>query len=739
MSGDCLDHYELIEEVGRGGGGFVWKARDTKLGREVAIKILSTEKSLDPDRRKRFFREAQAASNLNHPNIVTIHEISSDAGKDFIVMEYVRGESLSRWIAPGGMNLADVLDIAVQISNGLAKAHSAGVVHRDIKPSNIMVDGDGRVKILDFGLAKLMPSAVVEQGENPEAAALHTLDGVIIGTVSYMSPEQATGREVDARSDIFSFGALLYEMLTGRKPFKGDTDRATLRQICSSTPPAPERLRPGIPHSLCQLLARLLEKEPGKRYQNMADVAKDLLIIQGGKLPGTALPVSDVTTVTIERPPVHPSRRRRLIAALSLLAALIAVSLIPSVRNQIAAWIQLVRGTDTSGAFESYTKGKEALQRYDRKAKLELAMKLFREAMRKDKNYALAYAGLAEAMWRQYRENPDDTLLANALETARQAVRLGDHFAITHAILGAIQWEKGDRQNGRDSLLRALDLDPRCEKAHYMLALSNAVVDNWEQAGAPLNKALELGPDNWANHSLRAFIFHRRNQYREAIASYQEALRLAPDNAQVWRDISVSFEMAGRTEDAASALQQSLSIEPSHRAYSNLGTLRFFQGQYAESARLMEKAIEMGATRYLMWGNLADAYRWVPGEEEKSKKAFKVALRQVQQWLDTHPEDASAKSTLAVYLAKTGQPEKGLAIMDTLPESARNRADIQYEMSVICELAGMREKALQQLELCLNNKYVVEEIEADPELRNLRRDPQYQLLLTKFTSGRRHK
>jgi serine/threonine-protein kinase len=735
MAGDRLDHYELIEEVGRGGGGSVWRARDARLGREVAIKILLPGTGFDPNRRKRFLFEAKTASNLNHPNIVTIHEINSIGGRDFIVMEFVHGSPLSGRIPPGGMNIDAALNIAVQVAGALAKAHAAGIVHRDVKPSNIMIDVDGRVKILDFGLAKPLKDAVSKSAEETQAEAPRTLHGVIVGTICYMSPEQASGLEVDARSDIFSFGAVLFEMVAGRKPFLGDSDTATLRQICYRAAPRAERFRPDAPPALCRVLEQLLEKEPEKRYRSMAEVAKDLAAIQEENRRGLASPPL-VETVSMERRPSPPRRRKLLVAALGLLAALGAASV--AFWGRAGEWVRSGRGGgDRSAAFELYKKGKMALQRYDRRQNRELAMTLFREATQKDASYALAYTGLAETIWRQWRENPDASLLAAARENAERGVRLGEHFAVAHAVLGGIQLEGGDRQKGRDSLLRAIELDPRCLDAHHVLAQLYARTDQWEQAQDHLSKAMALAPDDWANHSLRAFLFHRRGQYNEAVASFQDALRLAPDNAQALRDLSASFHMAGRYEEAASALQQSLAIEPSQRAYGNLGTLRFFQGRYAESARLFEKAIEEGATRYQAWGNLADAYRWTPGEEKKAPEAFRVALRLVRQWLESQPDDASAKSSLAVYLAKTGQPGEALAGLAALPESARRRADIQYKMAVVNELAGRRRDALQHLAQCLQIGYAVKEIEADPELRRLRLDPNYHLILANSAGARR--
>ncbi|MCC6369098.1 MAG: protein kinase [Bryobacterales bacterium] len=731
MRTECLGHYELIEEVGRGGGGTVWKARDMKLDREVAIKILSREETVDADRRGRFLLEAKAASNLNHPNIVTIHEINSDGGRDFIVMEFVHGTPLSRKITPQGMVIEEAVTIAAQIASALANAHDAGVVHRDVKPSNVMVDSEGRVKVLDFGLAKLIEGTRLKvlAGSRPDTP--RTIRGTIMGTIFYMSPEQACGGEVDARSDMFSFGTMLYEMVTGRKPFAGENDLSTLSRICSAAQPDPESFRQDIPAPLLGMINRLLEKEPRKRYASMADVACGLQAIRDGRRVA-----ADTPTVSMVRPPKSRGRRRWLIPAVGL-AVLLGVGS-PFVVNRVGEWGLLSRVRVTGGgAFELYARGKTALLRYDRRENRELAVSLFQQAARRDPNYALAYAGLAEAMWRQWQENPDPSLLAKALESAQLAVRRGGHFAVPHAVLGAIQLERADdRSKGIDSLRNALDLDPRCVEANYALARFYALTDNWEQSRAYLARAFEVMPEYWANHCLRAFLFHRRGQYQAAIDSFQEALRLAPDNAQAFRDLSTSYYMAERYEDAASALQRSLAIEPSHRAYSNLGTLRFFQGHYAESASLMEKAIEMGSTRYQTWGNLADAYRWVPGMEQKSGNAFRVALRLVQQWLEAHPGDVSAKTSMAVYLAKTGQPLEAVAVLEGLPASSLQRADIQYKLGVVSELAGRRPAALASLERCLKIGYAVRELEADPELQALRRDPRYQLMLARSAGMR---
>ncbi|UCC45308.1 MAG: protein kinase [Candidatus Zixiibacteriota bacterium] len=256
-------HYRIVERLGAGGMGEVYLAKDTKLDRQVAIKFMPAQLASDEDFKARFTREAQAAAKLNHPNIVSIYEIGEHLGRPFFVMERVEGRSLAD-IMKKELALADILDKAVQLCEGLQAAHKAGVVHRDVKPSNIMIDQEGRARVLDFGLAAV------------QGAEHLTRTGSTLGTMGYMSPEQTSGAKIDHRSDLFSLGVILYEMFTGRHPFRRDNDAATIRAITTETPEPLARYRAGVPDSLQQVVSKLLEKQPDLRYQSAADVAADL-------------------------------------------------------------------------------------------------------------------------------------------------------------------------------------------------------------------------------------------------------------------------------------------------------------------------------------------------------------------------------------------------------------------------------------------------------------------------------
>jgi Tol biopolymer transport system component/predicted Ser/Thr protein kinase len=300
MVGQTLGHYRIEAKLGVGGMGVVYRARDTRLNRLAALKFLPPDKVADPDRKRRFVQEAQAASALNHANIVTIYEIGSDHGVDFLAMEYIAGKTLDELIPRGGMRLAKLLKYAIQVADALTRAHAAGIVHRDIKPTNIMATPEGHVKVLDFGLAKLTERTPEEDPFDHFAstrdAPPRTEEGALVGTVAYMSSEQAAGRKVDSRSDIFSFGSLLYEMATGRRPFQGDTTMSTMAAILTKEPQAVHELAPDAPRDLERIIARCLRKDRDRRFQHMDDVKVALEDLkeesESGKLETAAAPAT---------------------------------------------------------------------------------------------------------------------------------------------------------------------------------------------------------------------------------------------------------------------------------------------------------------------------------------------------------------------------------------------------------------------------------------------------------------
>src|SRR5216683_7048885 len=276
VAGQKIGPYEVAGQIGAGGMGEVYKARDPRLGRDVAIKVLPAIFSSDPDRLQRFAQEARAAAALNHPNILAIFDIGEDKGAPYVVSELLEGETLRERLRSGALSTRKAIDFALQIAHGLAAAHEKGIVHRDLKPENLFITHDNRVKILDFGLAKLTrPEEHSSAGDAP-TMQVATDPGVVMGTVGYMSPEQVRGKPADHRSDIFSFGSILYEMLSGKRAFHGDSPADTMSAVLNEDPPGISQLAPTTPPALQRVVHRCLEKNPKQRFQSAGDVAFNL-------------------------------------------------------------------------------------------------------------------------------------------------------------------------------------------------------------------------------------------------------------------------------------------------------------------------------------------------------------------------------------------------------------------------------------------------------------------------------
>ncbi|MBZ5592242.1 MAG: serine/threonine-protein kinase [Acidobacteriia bacterium] len=315
MIGKTISHYRILEMLGEGGMGQVYAAEDIQLHRVVALKILPQEMALDPERLQRFQREAQAVAALNHPNVVTLYGVDQADGLHFLTMELVDGKTLAKLIPPRGFALPQFLKIAVPLADAISAAHQRGIVHRDLKPANVMVGEDGRLKVLDFGLAKLKHDEAIGSEAitvtEPELTAPHH----VMGTAPYMSPEQVEGKPVDARSDIFSLGVVFYQMATGARPFGGDSAMSVLSSILKDSPPAPAEVNPAVPHDLDRIIRRCLAKDPARRYQSAVDLHNDLDELQQQVASGEAFEVA------------RPSARRRLPRRFAMIAASVLIAI----------------------------------------------------------------------------------------------------------------------------------------------------------------------------------------------------------------------------------------------------------------------------------------------------------------------------------------------------------------------------------------------------------------------------
>ena len=729
--GRAISHYRLIEPIGAGGMGIVWKARDTHLERDVALKFLPPDCTRDAGRRERFIREAKAASALNHPNIVTIYDIAVADGVDFIAMEYIRGQPLSKILRAGRLHPDQTLRLASQMAGAMGKAHRARIVHRDIKPANIMITEDGLVKILDFGLAKL--SAPDQPTADPDAqSASLTAPGAVMGTVGYMSPEQILGEPAGAPSDVFSIGAVLHEMLVGRPVFAGVAKTEIVRRVLSADA-VPPPTGPGIPVRFGEIVGKCLSKAPESRYSNAAELAADLHSVADLLTP-FASPSDDVATSTqhagASRRPT-PGRRRRPRIATGLCAAVIVAA-----GASWRLWGNSTRsGTAGSGSLQAlssaqlYSEARSLLQRSDRKGNVDRAIETLSAALGKDPQNAAAHAALAEAYVRRNTASRDPQWVKAALESARRSVELNPDLAVAHVALGTALAESGNLEAATVQLERALTLDSLSSPAHTVLGKVRSRQDRRPEAEQLMRKAVELNPADWFAFAELAAFYYRQARYGEAIANWQHALKIAPDNVSLLRSLAAGYHMQDRYDEAAATLQRALELEPNAATWANLGTARFFQGQYSAAATAMEKSVELNPNNDLYWGNLGDAYRWIPAQSAKAKDAYTRAIALVTEALQASPDDADMRSSLAVYRAKSGDR---IGALEEVGEVAGMRAKTPgtwFQLALASEISGSREQALRCLEAAMRAGYSMREIAAEPELAPLRSDIRYHRLL----------
>src|SRR5579864_5062667 len=454
LPGQRISHYQIASKIGEGGMGAVYRAIDTNLGRTVALKVISRP-FISADDKRRFAREAKAASALNHANIVTIYEYNSDHGIDFIAMEFVEGSALDKLLKQGGTPLSTLLDYARQVAGALAKAHAAGIAHRDLKPGNIMITGDGVVKVLDFGLAKQSRDA--EGGEGTVTMAL-TQIGAVLGTPSYMSPEQAMGEPADFRSDIFSFGIILYELVCGRRPCQGSDAQTTLRQIVYKEPSPVEEVNQSLPQDLAALIAECLRKDREQRLQSMGDASERLRSI-------AEAPAATATATAAPTPAASPSIRFpwRRVAKWSLWAAAgIAIA-----AGGVRWGPRMIQRTAllAPDSFQQYQKATALLKKKYRKSYLDEAITTLDQAIAANPKHAASYAALAEAYVARYEGANDPQWLKLAADSAQKAAELDPDLSAAQAVVGLTAMVQQSYEKADAALQRALELDPQNARA----------------------------------------------------------------------------------------------------------------------------------------------------------------------------------------------------------------------------------------------------------------------------------
>jgi serine/threonine protein kinase/Tfp pilus assembly protein PilF len=706
MTGRSLAHYSITGQIGAGGMGVVWRAWDTKLQRDVAIKTLPPQP--DMDARRRFFREAQMASALNHPNIVTVYEIDSDGETDFIVMEYVQGRTLQSILRNERPPFAQALHWAIQAVDGVARAHAAGIVHRDLKPGNLMVTDDGRVKVLDFGLAKSAPES--SAGADAATETRLTAYGNIVGTPSYMSPEQLVADAVDLRSDVFALGIILYELFTGINPFSGDTRVDSVTRLLSADPAPPRSVARGLPEPLDRIILRCLERRRENRYEHAGALLADLKLV----------PAADPLVL-------QPRRSVAIVAGALLVAAIVSA----------AMWMRPdtpLTGDAARAAADPQQltlSAMEQLRHYYRPNNVDEAIAKLEAALERAPDSAIAYAALSEAHLVRYLNTQDQHWLRSAEQHARKAADLAPSLAAAHLSLARSQLEAGKRDEAMSTLTRAADLDPLNALVETATARALAAQGESAKAEPRFLRAIELDPKDWRPPTEFGLFLYRASRYDDAVTRFEQARTLAPENQIILRNLSGALIQLDRFDEAASVIQQALQIRPTAALHANLGYIRFYQGRYGDAIQPFEEARKLTPNNYRNWGNLGDAYRWTPGRKAEAADAYARAIDIARDSAKVSPDDLDVRASLAVYLAKSSRVDECREELRRITTSERpHSAAVRFKTALAFELSGDRDTALTWMQRAIEAKYPVRELQFEPDLAAMRRDVRYHRLLT---------
>ena len=601
--GTLIKHYEILSALGAGGMGEVYLAEDKRLGRKVAIKFLPAEVAGDERARQRLLREAKTAATLDHPNICAIYEVAEEGNYSFIVLQYIEGETLAARLKRGVPEVREALAIAAQVAGALEEAHARGIIHRDIKPENIMLAGRRQVKVLDFGLAKVLRDPDILEAEAVTGSML-SIPGMVMGTVPYMSPEQVRAEELDCRSDIFSFGTVLYELLSGRRPFEARSTAEVISAILTREP-APISSLGQTDGGEERLLRKCLEKDAALRYQTMGDLISDLEQIRrqydSGQLKST-------TSAAVKSEPIaSPGKiglrgsRRELALAVFVLAVAAGVYIL-SLRTGKPTQAPGGAMSANAAAYDAYMRGKVNVSS-ENPANNEAAIKLFEQAVATDPNFAVAYAELARAYSikaRFFAPVPEKKKLNEEAEVdVEKALELNPNLAEGYFARGLILWTPYKRfphEQAVQAYKRALELNPNLDEAHHQLGFVYLHIGLLDKGWQEIQRALAINPSNSLARYRLGVIDMCRGKYEEAFQIFNSTpLEKSPSLLASYT--STALFRLGRNEEASAVIEQYLKEYPKDEGgivTSVKAMMLAKNGKEREAEDMIQRAIDLG-------------------------------------------------------------------------------------------------------------------------------------------------